>query len=446
MQRRIYIVLFSLGLIVAFSSAYLQASPGYMDAYYYFAGGVSLANGSGFTEMFLWNFLDDPMGLPHAGFSYWMPLTSFVAAVGIKLFSGFWGIFKGAQASFIFIAACIPPLTAALSWEFTKERKFALFSGLLAAFMGYYQPFVVAIDAFGIYMLLGGLFFLAAIKDWPQKYLLLGVFAGIMHLTRADGLLWLGMGGLVLLLEQRPLERQKFIQVVFNTKVVKDGLSVLVGYLVILIPWFVRNYLEFGSLLSPGGSKTIWVLDYDELFAYPAEMLTFSRWWASGIPNLISTRFEALFINLQSTAASLGMIFPGVLAILGIFHHRKEKLVQLGLSYWLLLIFVMTAIFPFAGIRGGFFHSAAALMPLIWVMIPLGIEVLTGWSVKTFKWEIWKIKPFYIGLLFLYVIIFSFGLLYSNIIGTEPATQPIWDLTMRQYLAVEDVLRNCQLM
>ncbi|MEN8242241.1 MAG: hypothetical protein ABFS17_09995, partial [Chloroflexota bacterium] len=342
MPRRYYLGLFLLGLIAALVSAYLQTSPGYMDAYYYYYNGVQLAEGAGFNEMFIWNYLDSPTGLPHAAFSYWMPFTSFIAAAGIKLFSGIWGVFRSAQISFILIAACIPPLTAALSWEITKGRKFAIFSGLLAAFMGYYQPFVVAVDAFGIYMLLGGLFFLTAIKDWSGKNFLLGLLAGLLHLTRADGILWLGMAALVVVFEQPPEDRLSLLRRVFNKKNIAAGMVVFVGYLVILTPWFLRNYFAFGSILSPGGGSTIWVLDYDELFAYPAEILTFSRWWDAGITELLRIRFEALLINLQSTGASLGMIFPGVLAFLGAFRYRKERLIQLGFSYWLLLILVMT--------------------------------------------------------------------------------------------------------
>jgi hypothetical protein len=442
LQKRILIIVFFLGLFAAIGGAIWQTSPGYMDAYYYYSGGVSLAQGEGFSEQFLWNYLDDPEGLPHAAFSYWMPLTSFVAAGGIKLFSGLAGLFRGAQLSFILIAACIPPLTAGLAWQLTGEKKFAWFAGLLAVFMGYYQPFIAAVDAFGIYMLLGGLFFLIAAREWRSKYLLLGLLAGLMHLARADGLLWLGMAGLAVLVDQMHENPSRFWKLVFSKKVVVNGVTAIGGYLLILGPWMVRNYLAFGSPLAPGGSRTIWVLDYDELFAYPAEMLTFSRWWAAGLGELIKMRYDALIVNLQSSAASLGMLFPGVLAVLGFFRMRRSKPVQLGVLYWIVLIVVMSAVFPFAGMRGGFFHSGAALMPLIWVMVPVGVEALTDWSVKTFKWQSRKIKPFYIGLVFVYVVLFSFGITVNNVIGTDSKRAPVWNETERQYLAVEAALND----
>ena len=51
-------------------------------------------------------------------------------------------------------------------------------------------------------MLLGGLFFLVFLKVQRGRYLLLGLLAGLMHLARADGLLWLGIAGLAALVDR----------------------------------------------------------------------------------------------------------------------------------------------------------------------------------------------------------------------------------------------------
>ena len=75
MTWRIYALLFLLGFSVVFGVAQFQSSPGYMDADYYYATGLVLAEGQGFTEPFLWNYLDNPSGLPHPSHAYWMPMT-----------------------------------------------------------------------------------------------------------------------------------------------------------------------------------------------------------------------------------------------------------------------------------------------------------------------------------------------------------------------------------
>ncbi len=43
--------------------------------------------GYGFSEMVLWNFLDDPEGLPHPSHGYWMPLVSILSAAGMVAFN-----------------------------------------------------------------------------------------------------------------------------------------------------------------------------------------------------------------------------------------------------------------------------------------------------------------------------------------------------------------------
>ena len=88
MPKRAYGVLFLLGLLIALGGAALQTNPGYMDAFYYYYGGEQIAAGNGWEEMFLWNYLGTPDGLPNPAFTYWMPLTAMAAALGIRLFSG----------------------------------------------------------------------------------------------------------------------------------------------------------------------------------------------------------------------------------------------------------------------------------------------------------------------------------------------------------------------
>jgi hypothetical protein len=41
-----------------------------------------------------------------------------------------------------------------------------------------------------------------------------------------------------------------------------------------------------------------------------------------------------------------------------------------------ILLFVMTIVFPFAGARGSFFHAGAAFQPYWWVMAPIGLNMV----------------------------------------------------------------------
>src|SRR3970040_283342 len=98
--RRDLFLIFLLGLAVNTLAARFIAGPRYVDAYYYFDGGLQLARGKGFTEPYLWNYLGQ-LASPAAGGQprapaegemageagaawpshlYWMPLASIGAA------------------------------------------------------------------------------------------------------------------------------------------------------------------------------------------------------------------------------------------------------------------------------------------------------------------------------------------------------------------------------
>src|SRR5512143_3624930 len=131
MTWRRYALLAALALALALGVAQFEHFPGYLDSDYYFAGGVQLATGKGFTEPYLWNYLDDPNGLPHPSHSYWMPLSSIVAAAGLWLTKS--TSYTSGRLGFLLLAAVAPVVTAALAHDFTRRTDLATTAGILAA-------------------------------------------------------------------------------------------------------------------------------------------------------------------------------------------------------------------------------------------------------------------------------------------------------------------------
>jgi hypothetical protein len=447
MSKRVYLLLFVIGLVVAWGGSLLQSNPGYMDAYYYFYGGRQLVEGQGFQEMLLWNYLDDPAGLPHPSHTYWMPLTSLLAAVGMAVFSGGLPDFEAAQLVFVLIAACIPPLTAALAYSFSGRRAFCWLAGLLALFTGYHQAFLTTTDSFGIVMLLGAVFFLVYLR-WQAapgwRALGLGVLAGLMHLTRVDGLLWLAIAGLGMLFDLHEIHGDASIRArfgrIFTWGYLRLGLTVVGGYLLVMAPWYARNLSQVGSLLAPGGSRTLWVREYDELFSYPATKLTAQYWLSNGLRTILSARVEALWVNLTGTVAAMGVMLPGMLAAIGLWHARRQKTVRLAFWGWLALYLSLSLVFPFSGTRGSYFHAGAAFVPLILAFTPAGIDVLVGWLLQRFShWRDNRIRPFLTGVTVVFVIGFSLVQYAGSVIGTEDGGLA-WNELKDRYQAVEAVL------
>lgn len=364
MGWRRYALLGVLGFGLAFAVAQFQRFPGYLDSDYYFAGGMQLASGKGFTEPYLWNYLDDPAGLPHPSHSYWMPLSSIIAAAGLWLARS--ETYQAGRTGFLLLAGLVPVVTAALACNFTQRRDLALISGLLAVFSVYYVPFLPVPDNYGPYLVLGGLYFLTMTWRKPAAYVALGILAGLMALARSDGLLWLGLTGV--LVAGRLIADRKLPAAVLH------GTLALFGFLIVAGPWFWHTYSVYGTPLAPGGAHLLWLRTYDDTFLYPADRLTMQSWLAQGWEAILAARLMALRWNLLNAFAAQGEVFVLPFILLGLWLYRRDERVRLALLGWFCLLLVMTLVFPFAGARGGFFHSGAAFQPVWWTVAPVGLD------------------------------------------------------------------------
>jgi len=429
MSRRYWISLLLLGLIVSGTAAYWVRAPGYMDAEYYYTTAQRLADGAGFTEPFLWNYLDDPIGLPHPSHLYWMPLTTIVSAGPMVLFGK---SFRVAQLPFLILAAALPALTALLALHLHGDQRWAWKSGLLAALPGFYLPYLVTTDTFILYTLIGGaaLWVMADASQRPSasRWLLVGLLVGLGHLTRADGLLLL----VPALIALWWAEHGKVSAFIFLG----------IGYLLPMVPWCTRNLLVTGSAFPSGTGRALWLLSYDELFSYPADILTPARWLSSGFLSIFRTRFQALGTNIQRLIGENGIVFLGPFMALGAHRLWKQPLVRLATIYLVLLLGVMSFIFPYAGSYGGFFHSSAALMPILFVLAPVGLDTAIAWGAKKRGWNLREAKVIFGAGAVALVGILTVGLVWTRVIGPAPR-EPRWAYSLRTYQEVGELL--CQL-
>jgi hypothetical protein len=431
MRWYFFIFLFFLGLLIPLTVAYFQPSPGYMDADYYFAGGVRLADGYGFSERILWNYLDNPEGIPHPSHAYWMPLASLIASLGMVLTEV--KDFSSARLGFFLVSAAIPPLTAYLSLSITKKVGYAITSGLLAVFSGYYLPYYSTTDTFGIYMLLGIFFFLLLgyamthVDSRSRMFVSggLGLTAGLVHFSRTDGILWLALALLSVLLIGESNNKRRMLNFFF----------VILGYLIVMAPWFLRNYSVFGTPLAPGGSHALWLTSYDQTYSYPVSKLTFDSWLDSGWRAILTSRLDAAKWNLQTTWAVQGAIFLLPFIIVGLWSFRHDLRIKIGVVAWALTFVLMTLIFPFAGSRGGFFHSGAALQPLWWVLVPVGLERSVAWIESKRYWRKGEaFRVFLIGTVFICMLM-SLFIFYRRVFSA-----PGWGIETARYRRVESFI------
>ena len=410
MNWRHYAILFAIGLIVLFAVSRFQSLPGYMDADYYFAGGVQLASGKGFTEPYIWNYLSDPLGLPHPSHTYWMPLASIMSAIGMWLTGQ--TTYAAGRAPFIILSAFVPLLTATLAFDVTRKPFLAVVSGLLSIFSLYYAPFMPVPDNYALYMLFGGTILLLAPRQQKWIPIALGALAGLLTLARSDGLLWLGLAGLTVIWKN-PLSLGVRARV---SSIILAGLLVLLGYLIVMGPWHLRTINLFGSFMTPGGGRLLWLENYNQTFIYPAENLTREGFLAAGWNEALEDRVAALISNFGNTFAAQGEIFLLPFIILGLWQLRHDLRTKIAVTGWVILFFVMTVIFPFAGSRGSFFHAGAAFQPYWWVAAPVGLDAVIEWARNRGQFTD-KNAPFvFQGILVLLAIIMTFYLVNFRVI------------------------------
>ena len=429
MNWRIYLLLFILGLSVAFGTASLQDSPGYLDSDYYFVGGLQLVEGKGFTEPFLWNYLDDPTGLPHPSHTYWFPLSTILAAISMVV-SG-QHTYEGARLIFILLAACIPILTARLAFDITGNRGQALTSGLLAVFSVYYLPFLPVTDNYAPFITLGGLIFLLMKDKRWWMFLVMGLLAGLMNLARSDGLLWLGLVGLLSLWRSFESERP------LGTKIqsfVFSGTLVVIGYLSVMGFWYARNIAVFGSPMAPGGSRILWLTNYNDTFAFPADRVNMAAWLEVGWVAALKARLWALKTNLLNAFAAQGSILLFPFILYGFWHLRHDIRARFAATGWLILFTVMTLLFPFTGARGGFFHAGAAFQTFWWSLAPVGLAQFVGVLKKRNIFTATHVETVFQGMLVIVCVMLSGVIVQLRIL------QPGWHPELQLYQKVEQLL------
>jgi hypothetical protein len=404
--RKDLLYLLFLSLLISLLAILPVRQPGYMDAAYSYDIALNLARGQGFVEPFLWNYLDNPAGLPHPSHLYWMPLPTVLAWIGMTLFGQ---TYQAAQVLFAALSAMLPLVSYWVAVQTTGSRRHGWLAGLLTLFSGFYVLYWGHTDNFTPFTLAGSLSLLAAWQAGRAREKQLGAarpgcpdpgdrdaaragggrglsaggwalgagaLAGLAHLSRADGPLLLIAIGIVwgkspISNLQSPTNERK--------SAIRDFLLVVLGYTLVMLPWFVRNWMVVGAPLPTIGAKTIWLTTYDDLFSYGRE-LSLHTYLAWGWGNILRSKLDALWLNIQTALAVFCMIFLAPLVPIGWWRLRRHRLYQLAAWYGALLFLAMTLVFTFPGPRGGLFHSGGALLPFVFTSALVGLDTVIEWA------------------------------------------------------------------
>jgi len=414
-------IIVTLALGIRLLTAWLLRQPGYTDAYYYAVGAQQLYEGHGFEEPFIWNYLDPPESVPHPGYLYWMPLTAVLGWLGLEVLGD---SFTAMQAPFVLLSALLPLIAYVVAWDLTGQRKHAAMAGLLAVFPGFYAHVFVLPDNFAPFALAGSVCLWATGRGLRDQKLLwfglAGLAAGLANLARADGLLLAGFALAAALFQAQFAFRQPN-QLRGPAWTLFAGVALLVGgYLLVMGPWLVRNWLVTGSPIGGSGTKTMFLTTYDDMFAY-GRPLTLENYSAWGWGEILKSKAQGLLLNLQRLWVENLLIVLLPFSALGLWKLRREQLLWPFLLYMPLLFLAMTLVFTFPGMRGGLYHSGGALLPFLFAAAGPGLEVALRWAARRFRgWHIRKAwSAFSAGLVALAVLVMAFALWKAGLFNGE---------------------------
>lgn len=419
------------GLVVVSLAAIFQSSPGYMDAEYYYAGGTLLWRGKGFWEPYVWNYLTDPKSLPIPSHTYWMPLASLLTYVGMVL--GGREQFESARILFILFGSVVSPLTYWLGQRISGQRFVALFAALMAWLPMFYLAYLPTTDTFAIYMLLGTLWLVLAGQPTDLgvgRTFLAGIICGLMHLARADGLFWMLLFLLILIIDH--FSKRQTV----DARLALGKIAVfLFGYGLIMGGWYGRNWMEYHSFFPPGNQRTLFLRHYNDLYRYPVSDLDLNYLIQGGIMPLVYDRLYASFQNLMSMIAVQMEILLLPLVLLGFWEKRRKRVVKAGSMAWLVMFALMSFIFPYAGWRGGYFHVAAAFQPLIWVLASEGFGVFIQLGVRVRGWNAQQASRVFSLFLLGFLMLLTVYLYHTRVIGKE-IVQSVWEESQQRQAGI----------
>ena len=373
-RERFYLLLTILALAVGIGFSFAQ-QPSYGDAFYYAVGARTLAEGGGFNQPFLWNYIGDPSSIVVPSHTYWMPIPSMLGAIGMRL-AGM--TYLAAQIPFVILLVGMGMLSAWLAYTLTGSRRVVWLTVIVVMFGGFYGHFWGMTSSFTPYAVFGSacLVSLGLGLRKPRWYWfsLAGGLVAFAHLTRADGVLLLGCG--VSALAWMGLSRHISLR-----QMMGYGGALVASYLLCMLPWLLFNWARLGTPLPIGGTVGIWITEIDDLARYPRDV----EWhdlFSDGGQTFLQTRLEAFTNNLLIFFGIEGAIILTPFMLIGASKRYNDRLLIPFFIYALYLHGFMTFVFAVPGFNGSLIHSSSALW-MFWVVLGWeGLDHTIAWVAK----------------------------------------------------------------
>jgi hypothetical protein len=447
------LLVFVLALIVRTLAALPQEQPHYFDAYYYHDVAENLYVGRGFVEDFIWNYLDAPSTVTHPSNLYWTPLSSILAWLS---FSVFGSSYRAAQLPFILLSSLPPLLAYCLSYHIGGKREHAWLAAILTVFAPFYLKYWASPDNFAPFAVTAGLslvtMYLVEARRQGRYALFTGLLIGLSHLSRADGvLLWMAFVAVLVLAvvrRDRSSSDDPDPRAPASRRAVVGSCLIwlllgIAGYLMVMTPWFWRNWRIIGAPLSSAGTKTLFLRTYADLFSYSAE-LTWRSYLNWGWAAILRSKASAGAHNLTVLVGAL-QFHLAPLAIIGLWQLRRRREYVPFYVYAAILYLAMTLLFTFPSTHASMLHSTGALLPFLFAAALPGIDAAVVWiALRRRTWHPRTAqRVFRVGLTAVFVAISVFNYCQAVFLSLDPlGVEPLWNRANTGYLAVSSWLEE----
>ena len=395
--------LFGLALVVRLLAMQVVTFPVAEASAYYTGVAVNLVTGVGLVSDSVWSFATPPLVVPKPAFELWLPMGSFLSA-GVMVLAG--PTYEAAQLGGAVVGATVAPLAWAIGSEAAiaqgldarRRRSVALTSGLLAALVSPLVLGSVVPDSyipFTVFMLAAALLTPRALgahsraPDRRSRMTLagvgLGLTLGLAYLSRQE-VIWMGLT--VLLFTAWAARRQPAGSRVLEA--VHRLWPVILGGLLVVGPWLIRNWLELGSPFPGQAIDNMFLLRNEDIFAF-SDHPDASTYMAQGPATILGNPLRAGLDGLVNVIAipAFPVGIAGLAAAVGMWRapalRQPTALTALLLSG--LLIFLSTILlFPVATLWGTFMHSSGPLLVALGTVASLGGDALLA---RVSHWRRW---------------------------------------------------------
>ena len=401
--------LVTLARVVRLALVALFPDPAYPDSYYYVDVARALAAGHGLNLDFIWIFAEvgnhipaNPV-LPIPGNAHWLPLASYLQAPFIMVL----GPTPLASAiPTVLIGSITAPLTWFIARDAGSARTVAIGAGVLAAIPAAGAIFMAQPENFAILQpLVAATIWLTVrgLKGETRAYMGAGFLVGLASLARNDGFI-LGLAvGLVFIWDRARAWRSD--GPVGPRLPWRAAVGCFALYLAVMVPWFVRQELTFGSI-SPttSGGSALWIRTYQEWNSITADP-SLAKFLAQGPAAIVGSRVGGLLSAIGNFAVIICSVVLVPFLLIGAWLRRRSIDFGPWFLYAILVFAGATFLYPLHVPGGAFIHSAVGLEAHAYILSLEGVAGMVAWIARRRPaWDPRTAVPLFVGAVVAFVV------------------------------------------